>query len=230
MEKENQEIQNFDIFVPEKFDDIENSNMIIQLKLQNDKMSPPSSITDKNNGRKNGKIKKSKLKKNDNKKGFQHDWQFQEESKKYLFGLNGYRWVSNFRNFFEIFGYLGIFIIWIIFVIEADRALFRYICMIFAVMEVLKLIDYIFCFFKKSLFFGDFFTSLASIIFWGCSIYSGFEELEFLYIAACGKLFVDLLLYSSAFICSRKNPVRKKKFLIFLTFLVARLQLYCTLV
>ena len=172
-------------------------------------MSPPSSLTNKPTG-KNGKIQKSKLKKNKEKaKEDSHDWQFKEESKKYLFGLNGYRWVSNYRNYFEIFGSLGIFIIWITFVLEADRALFRHISIIFIIMEVLKLVDYLFSFFKKSLFFGDFFTSLISIAFWACCVYSGFEDLKLLYIAALIKLFLDLLLYSLAFIFSRKNPVRK---------------------
>jgi len=69
-------------------------------------------------------------------------------------------------------------------------------------------LDFTFTFFKKSLFFGDFFTCLISIAFWCFSISSGFAKFEYLYIVAIAKLAIDLLLYGIACIFSRKNPVR----------------------
>lgn len=159
-----EEMNALEIVIPDDFEAMTksrfNGNMNIQMPS-----TPPSFNSEDNHKaklREYKKMKEARRREEDR----ELDYLFTKESKKFLLGLNGYTWCSQFRTGIEILAEIPNYIILIIYFNSKDSSVLRYFCLIYLIKHTVLLFDYLFTMCKGGLFFADIFFSLNNILFW----------------------------------------------------------------
>lgn len=161
-DNEDSKDKNLTIQIPDNFDRLHDSKAMF--KNHNQQLSPPSLHSQRELSTHNSRLNKDKGSKGGEDPAF--DEVFQEESKRYLFGLNGYTWASNYRTVISGLTLSIVSTLAIGYILTDDIWCLRLICICFGVEQVLLIVDYVVMWFSSIMYIIDLLYCLVSIAFW----------------------------------------------------------------